>query len=85
MAKKIEDLRETIFETIQLLQSGAIDVEKAKTIAELGQVIINSAKAETDFIKLVTDPAHRKAAGTGFVTANVGMLELPTSTPSESK
>lgn len=83
MARKIEDLRESIFDTIEQLKTGQIDVEKAKTIAELGQVIINSAKAETEFLKLVTDPGHRKAAGTGFVTVNSGSLELPS--PSESK
>lgn len=80
---KIEDLREHLFDTIELLKSGKINIETAKTIAEIGQVVINSAKAETDFLKLVTDPSHRKAAGSGFVSINAGTLELPT--PAESK
>lgn len=85
MAKKVENLREALFDTIEALKEGKIDIEKAKTIAELGQVIINSAKAETDFLKLVTDPSYRKAAGSGFIPVNAGTLELPNPSPAESK
>ena len=83
--RKIDDLREQLFDTIEMLKSGQMTIETAKVIAEVGQVVINSAKAEIDFIKVVSDPGHRKAAGTGFVNANIGMLELPSPEPAESK
>jgi hypothetical protein len=62
--KNINDLRETLFETIQLIKTGKIDIEKAKAISELGQVIVNSAKAEVDFIK------QTGGQGSGFIEDN---------------
>lgn len=63
--KTISDLRENIFEAMQLLKDGKIDVQQAKAMADLGQVIINSAKAETDFIK------HSGGDGSGFIPVKV--------------
>lgn len=54
MAKnKITDLRDHLFEAIELLkdEESNFSVEKAKAIADLSQVIINSAKLEVDFIR----------------------------------
>jgi len=62
MAKKIEDLRETLFDTIDGIKSGKIDVEKAKAITNIAQVIVNSAKAEVDFLKNVNATGN-----TGFI------------------
>jgi hypothetical protein len=47
----IDTLRDSLFETIQKLKDGSLDVEKAKTIGDLSQVIINSAKVEVDFVR----------------------------------
>lgn len=63
MSKKIEDLRETLFETIELVKNGKLDVEKAKAITDIAQVIVNSAKAEVDFLKHVN-----ATGGTGFIS-----------------
>lgn len=50
MAKKtIEDLRESIFDTIDLLKAGKIDVSQAKAVADLGHVIVDTAKVEIEF------------------------------------
>jgi len=62
MAKKIEDLRETLFDTIEGIKTGKIDVEKAKAITNIAQVIVNSAKAEVDFLKNVNSQGN-----TGFI------------------
>lgn len=62
MAKKIEDLRETLFDTIELIKAGKMDVEKAKAITNIAQVIVNSAKAEVDFLKNVNQQGN-----TGFI------------------
>lgn len=49
--KTIGDLRNALFETLQDLKAGKITVEQAKSISEIGQVIINSAKVEVDYIR----------------------------------
>jgi hypothetical protein len=64
---KIEDLRDHLFETIEMLKDNDennMTVEKAKTIADVAQVIINSAKVEVDFLraadKFSLDPPKSK-------------------------
>ena len=58
---KIEDLRNHLFEVIELLKDGEIEIEKAKTIADISQVIVNSAKVEVDFMKVI------HGNGSGFI------------------
>lgn len=45
---KIEDLRNHLFATLEALQDedDPMEVERAKTIADVAQVIVNSAKIE---------------------------------------
>ena len=47
---KIEDLRNHLFETIEMLKEKEIDVNTAKAISEVAQVIVNTAKVEIQFI-----------------------------------
>lgn len=51
MSRNIQDLREAMFDTLAELKSGKITVEQAKAVSEVGQVIINSAKVEVDYIR----------------------------------
>lgn len=52
MAKKnIDDLRELLFETIEGVKNGNVDVERAKMIGELSQVMVNTAKVEVEYAK----------------------------------
>lgn len=51
MSKTISDLREAMFDTIAALKKGEITIEQAKAMSEIGQVIINSAKVEVDYIR----------------------------------
>jgi hypothetical protein len=52
MAKKnIDDLRELLFATIEGVKSGSIDVDRAKMIGDLSQVMVNSAKVEVEYAK----------------------------------
>lgn len=53
MKNKIQDLRDHLFETIEKLKDGEIDLDKAKAIAEIAQVVVNSAKVEVDFLRAV--------------------------------
>ena len=61
---KIEDLRNHLFATLEALQDEKepMELERAKAIADVAQVLVNSAKVEVDFIK-----ATGRAAGTGFI------------------
>jgi uncharacterized protein with FMN-binding domain len=69
MAKnKIQDLRDHLFETIELLKDDdkRMNIEKAKAISEVAQTIINTAKLEVDFIR-ATDKADGYYPSTGFI------------------
>lgn len=64
MKNKIEDLRNHLFATLEALQDNEkpMEIERAKTIAEVAQVIVNSAKVEVEFLK-ATDSVR----GSGFI------------------
>lgn len=64
MKNKIQDLRDHLFETIEALKDDEkpMDLERAKAIAEVAQVVINSAKVEVEFLK-----ATGNARSTGFL------------------
>lgn len=51
MSRNINDLREGLFDALQLLKEGSLTVDQAKAYSEMSQVIINSAKVEVDYIK----------------------------------
>lgn len=55
MKNKLEDLRNHLFATLEALQDPdkPMELDRAKTIAEVAQTVINSAKVEVDFIKEV--------------------------------
>jgi hypothetical protein len=66
---KIEDLRDHLFEIIEMLKENDMELEKAKAIADIAQVIVNSAKVEVDFIKVV------HGNGSGFIPLDKRALE----------
>ena len=66
---KIEDLRDHLFEIIEMLKEGDMELDKAKAIADIAQVIVNSAKVEVDFIKVV------HGNGSGFIPLDKRVLE----------
>lgn len=70
MAKNIQDLRALLFDTIEGIQKGTIDVEKARAITEISQVIVNTAKTEVDFLKNVNGQGN-----TGFIGSNAKQLK----------
>lgn len=69
MKNKIEDLRNHLFATLEALQDKdqPMDLERAKTVADVAQVIINSAKVEVEFIKQCGE-----AKATGFIPSAGG-------------
>lgn len=64
MKNKIEDLRNHLFATLEALQDkdDPMDIERARTIAQVGSVIVNSAKVEVDFLKTTG-----AIGGSGFI------------------
>ena len=59
---KIQDLRHNLFETIEMLKDKEMDIATAKAIAEVSQVIVNTAKVEVSFIR-----ATQSTEDTGFI------------------
>lgn len=59
----ISDLRKHLFDAIAGVRDGSMDIDKAKTVAELSKVVVESAKVEVDFMKVRGD----NGAGTGFI------------------
>lgn len=57
MSRTINDLRDHLFDTIAAVRDGRMSIEQARTIGDLSQVIVNTAKVEIDFARA----ADRKA------------------------
>lgn len=53
MTNKMQNLREQLFETIQMVKEDKISIEKAKSICDISQVIINTVKVEVEAIKAI--------------------------------
>lgn len=64
MKNKISDLRNHLFSVLEELTDpdSTYDIAKAKVVADIAQVVVNSAKIENDFIR-ITGASH----GTGFI------------------
>lgn len=45
-------LRKTLFDTLEMLKKGTIDLDKAKAINDTAQTIINCAKVEVDYMRV---------------------------------
>lgn len=67
MKNKIEDLRNHLFETLEALkdEEHPMDVERARAIADVGRVIVDSAKVEVQFLErvMLAPPAPAPHAG----------------------
>lgn len=44
--KNLVDLRDTLFDTLEKVKDGSMDLDRAKMVANLSQVIINTASAQ---------------------------------------
>jgi hypothetical protein len=49
--KTIEDLRAVLFDTIQAVKDGKMEIDRAKVVSDLAQVMVNTAKAEVEYAK----------------------------------
>ncbi|MES2148631.1 MAG: hypothetical protein V4508_02450 [Pseudomonadota bacterium] len=69
MSDTINDLRTHLFDALKGLKDKSMDIETARAISDISQVIVNSAKVEVDFAK-----ATGAKSGSGF-------LEQPSQLP----
>ena len=67
----IEDLRAHLFATIAGVKDGTVTIDKAKTIGDLCQVVVNTAKVEVDYLR-ATDGGEST-----FISTAVGKQNLP--------
>lgn len=47
----IADLRKKLFETLEAVKSGSLELDRARVVNEIGKTLIDSAKVEVDFIR----------------------------------
>jgi hypothetical protein len=54
MKNKIDDLRNHLFETLEALKDKEepMDLDRARAIADVAKVLVESAKVEVDFLKV---------------------------------
>ena len=70
MSKKtIEDLRSVLFDTIEAVKDGKIEIDRAKMVSELAQVMVNTAKAEVEYAKAT--------GATGSTFLEMGEVKAP--------
>jgi hypothetical protein len=48
----ISDMYTLLLETAKGVKDGTIEIDKAKTIAEVSQVVVNAGKLECEYLKL---------------------------------
>lgn len=65
MKNKIDDLRNHLFATLEALsdKEEPMELERAKAIADVARVIVDSAKAEVQFLQVTG-----RNDGTGFIS-----------------
>lgn len=61
---KIDDLRDHLFDTLKALKDKAspMEIDRARAIADVAKVIVESAKVEVDYLRVTEG-----IAGTGFI------------------
>jgi hypothetical protein len=76
MKNKIDDLRNHLFATLEALrdEEKPMELDRARAIADVARVIVDSAKAEVQFLE-----ATGRRDGTGFVA----LPEPAESTPAQ--
>lgn len=60
----INSLRESLFDALQKVKAGEMDIDKAKAVNEIAQTIINTAKVEVEHMKTTG-----QMSGTDFIPA----------------
>ena len=75
MSKKLDDLRDVLFQTLQGIKDGSIDLDKARAINEVGKTLIDSAKVEVDYLRTTG------GGESSFIDTAIGRDNLPEQLP----
>ena len=67
--RDINYLRESLLSVMDMLAEDKIDIDRAKAICDIGQVLVNSAKVEVDMMKAT------EGQGTGFMR-NINVKQI---------
>jgi hypothetical protein len=68
----INALRDRLFDLLDGVKSGSVDLETAKTAVQVADRIIDTARVETEFLRVTESPK-----GTGFIEP----VQAPTALP----
>lgn len=79
MSKNLDDLRATLFATIEAVRSGSMELDKARTINDIGKTIVDTAKVEVDYIRAVDGDAK-----SSFIPAGPQLPRLPSTPPANA-
>lgn len=71
MSKNLSDLREALFDALQKVKDGSLDIDKARAINEIGKTLVDTAKVEVDYLRS-TDGGE-----SSFIDTAVGESNLP--------
>ena len=75
MSNDITALRAHLFEALQSVKAGTLDLDKARAINEIGKTIVDTAKVEVDYLR---------ATGGGessFIDTAIGTNNVPQGLP----
>lgn len=70
--KSIEDLRAVLFQTLDEVRNGSLDIERAKTVNEVAKTIVDTAKVEVDYLRTTG------GGESSFIETAIGTDNLPT-------
>lgn len=71
-ANTLDTLRDALFATLEGVRSGALDLDRARAVNELGKTLIDSAKVEVDYLR-----ATGGGESTFIESAIIGASNLP--------
>jgi len=78
----VNELQEFLFETLKGIKDGSVNVDKAKAIAGVSNVLVSSAKVEVEYAKALGAKANSAFLNRGdaiqparAITANGGVVE----------
>lgn len=50
-SKNIDDVRAILFDALEAVKTGALDLDKARRINELAKTLVDTAKVEVDYLR----------------------------------
>jgi hypothetical protein len=65
----MEDLRNHLFEVIEMLKDGDIDVERASAIAEVAKQVNESAKTEVKYLALLAREGYSPVTNNSLLSS----------------